>query len=137
MNKMHKKSQCRQQGVSIILVIFLLAAVGGLVVSLSQLSSTQNINSSFSARSAQTYFAAQAGLDYAIARINGGFGCGGVGNFILDGYDIFVTCGSTGPFDEGGSVAFNVIRLDVTASQGGFNVPDATNRRVRATVRFP
>lgn len=127
----------KQQGISVILVIFILAVIGGLVISLSQISSTLNINSSYAARGTQSYFIAQAGLDYAISRINAGVGCGGVTDFVLDGYDVFVNCAATGPFDEGGAVPFNVFRLDVTASRGNFSVPDVANRRVRATVRFP
>jgi hypothetical protein len=137
MRKIDRQISYKQKGISIVLVMFLMAAIGVMAISIGQLSTTQNINSSYSVRGSRTYFAALAGLDYAISRINAGAGCGGIGNFVLDGYDIFVNCASTGPFDEGGVVAFNVFRLDVTASIGGFNVPDASSRQVRATVRFP
>ena len=139
---MNRTRQNKQHGISIVLVLFLLVVVSGLVVSISQLSSTQNINSAYSARGAQAYFAARAGLDYAIARINAGTACGGIGGFTLDGYAISIGCTEVpaGPatYDEGNTASpYNIFVLNVRASRGGFSVPDAVNRRVRATIRFP
>src|SRR5688500_5412230 len=52
----------RQRGISIIIVVFILAVVSMLALSMVRLSSTQHISSLYTWRSAQAYFAARSGL---------------------------------------------------------------------------
>ena len=143
----------RQRGVSLVLVLFLLTVVTVMVVSMANLSTGQHMGSLYSARGAQAYFAARAGVDYAISRINSGAGCAGVGD-LPDiggtGYDVQVTCCQgafdaawncipepMGGFNEGNPVPYSIYSIRSVATDGGFQVPDVVTREVRATIKNP
>lgn len=128
-----------QRGVSLVLVLFILAVVATLVISISNLSGTQHVNSSYSFRNSQAYFAARSGVDYAIARITAGAGCAGVApGLVLADYNITITCAVSGTYNEGDLTAvYSVFSLSALASRGGFQIPDVSNRQVRATLKFP
>jgi len=128
----------RQSGISTLLVIFLLGAVSVMGVAVSMLSTSQHFSAAFSARGAQAWLAARAGLEYAIARITAGAGCAGVDPALtLEGYAVALTCTVTGTFDEGQATSYSVYQLTATASGGSFSAPDVANRRQAATVKFP
>lgn len=128
----------RQNGVSIVLVLFLLTVVTVMVVSMANLSSGQHLNSLYSARGAQAYFAARAGVDYAISRIDSGAGCGGVAaSLTIAGHTVDMTCALAGSFNEGNPAAYNVYSITAVASRGNFLVPDVATREVRATIKNP
>ena len=129
----------RQKGISIVIVIFMLAVLAALVVSLRNIGTTQTFNSAFSARGVQAYFAARSGLDYAIARIAAGAVCGGISSSVsVAGYNVDIGCQLVGNYDEGDpSAPYNVFLITSTASSGGFQAPDVTTRQLRATVKFP
>lgn len=132
------RNRNRQAGVSIVIVLFLLVVVSGLVVSVTQLTGTQHINTLFAHRSAQSYFAARAGLDYAIARVVGGNGCAMNTALTIAGYDVTVSCTAVGPYNEGDAASpYSIYNLAAVASGGSLALPDIANRRVRATVRYP
>lgn len=137
---------CRQRGVSIVLVLFLLTVVVVMVVSMANLSTGQHLGSLYSARGAQAYFAARAGVDYAISRISdpGNLNpdrCDGVNSSLPNiggtGYDVTIDCVLAGSFDEGNPVPFSVYSISAVASGGGFQVPDVATREVRATIKNP
>jgi MSHA biogenesis protein MshP len=127
-----------QRGISIVIVLFLLVVVSGLVISVTQLTGTQHINTVFAYRSSQSYFAARAGLDYAISRVVNGNGCTLDSPLAIAGYNVAVACVLVGTFNEGNAAApYGVYTLTARAGGGGFSLPDAANREVRATVKFP
>ncbi|MBN1378538.1 MAG: hypothetical protein JXA04_04830 [Gammaproteobacteria bacterium] len=135
------KKRCNsnyQSGISIVIVLFLLVVVSGLVISITQLTGTQHINTVFSHRSAQSYFAARAGLDYVISRVVNGNGCVIDSPLAIAGYDVTVSCALVGTYNEGNTAApYSVYSLAARASGGSLSLPDFANRQVRATVRYP
>lgn len=136
---MSRNGTCRKQrGVSIILVLFLLTVLTVMVVSMANLSTGQHMNSLYSARGAQAYFAARAGADYALSRINSGAGCGGVaGSLTITGHAVTLNCVSVGGFNEGNPVPYSMYTITAIASRGGFQAPDVVTREVRATIKYP
>lgn len=129
----------KQKGISIVIVLFLLAVVSGLVISLTRLTGTQHLNTLYSYRGTQAYFAARAGLDYAIARVAGGNACAIDSPLTISGYDVTVTCAQVGPvYNEGNpALPYRVYTLSAWASAGDLLLPNATNRRLQASVRYP
>jgi len=126
----------KQRGISLIIVIFLLAVVSVLTVSMVNLSGTQHISSLYSLRNAQAYFAARAGMEYATALIIGGANCPIASPGTIEGYTVTIdNCSAAGPFNEGNPTSSTIFQLTVTASSGNFQVPDVANRRITATVR--
>jgi MSHA biogenesis protein MshP len=135
-----KMSIKKQRGVSIIVVIFLLAVVSVMALSLMNLSGTQHMSSLYTVQGTQAYFAARSGLEYAIARIVvDGQNCGGIASpFSISGYDVNIACTPAGTYDEGNAAApYNIYRLTATASSGNFQVPNVVNRRITVTVKNP
>lgn len=132
-------SRRKQRGISIVLVLFLLTVVAALAVSMANLSSGQHLNSLYSLRGAQAYFAARAGVDHAISRINSGAGCAGVAaSLTITGHDVSITCVlAANNINEGSPVPYNVYSIRAVASRGTFQVPDVAAREVRATIKNP
>lgn len=127
-----------QRGISIVLVLFLLAVIGVMALSLVKISGTQHMSSTYTYMGTQSYFAARAGLEWAAARAAGGGSCAASATLVAAGRTVTVTCASSGPFDEGDpSSPYFMYQLTATASDGGFQVPDVSNRRVNATVKAP
>lgn len=127
-----------QRGVSVLLVIFLLGAAALLGVAIATLAGTQHFSVAYSARATQAYFAARAGMEYAAARITAGAGCAGVVPALtIEGYAVTITCNVSGTFNEGAATPYSIYDLATTASRGGFAAPDAVNRRLQATLKFP
>lgn len=128
----------RQRGVSIVLVLFLLTVVTVMVVSMANLSTGQHMGSLYAVRGAQAYFAARAGVDHAISRIESGAGCGGVSpSLTITGHDVTINCALAGSFNESNPVSYEVFIVTATASRGGFQVSDVVTRQVRATIKNP
>lgn len=130
------KLDFRQRGVSIVIVLFLLMVVSMLVLSVTRISGTQHMNSTYAFLSAQSYFAARSGLEWGITHVTSGAGCTN-GTVSAAGYDVDVTCSvAGGPYDEGNpSSAYSMYRITATATGGGLAAPDASNRVVTATIR--
>lgn len=128
-----------QRGISIIVVVFILAVVTIMGLSISILSSTQHMSSAYAFRGSQAYFAARAAVDYALARIVGGANCGGISPSInVNGFAVTMVCVAIGPYNEGTPAdSYSIYNITATASSGGFAAPDAVNRQVRASIKFP
>jgi hypothetical protein len=132
----------KQRGISIIIVVFLLAVVSLLTVSIMNLTGTQHINTMYAARGAQGYYAARAGAEVAVAIIAdppGSSGnCGNVtaaSPLAIQGFTVTLGCAVAGPFDEGDPAApYSIYTLTSSASAGDFTVPDAVNRVISVTV---
>jgi MSHA biogenesis protein MshP len=129
----------KQRGISIIIVIFLLAAVSAMALSMMNLSGTQHMSSLYTARGTQAYYAARAGLEYAVDQVVATGVCPANPGPIPGMTDFNVTidnCTPAGPFNEGGP-AYTIYRLTVTARSGSFQAPDVATRQVMATVKVP
>jgi MSHA biogenesis protein MshP len=123
----------KQRGISLMIVIFLLAGVSVMALSMMNLSGTQHINSLYTVRGAQAYFAARSGMEYAIAQVMAGGACA---NQNISGFAVTIACVHAGNYNEGGA-AYDIYRLTTTASDGNFQVPDIANRRLTVTVKVP
>ncbi|HEX5055528.1 MAG TPA: hypothetical protein VFX02_03435 [Gammaproteobacteria bacterium] len=132
----------KQRGISMVIVIFLLAVVSVMTLSMATISGTQHMNSLYTQRAAQAYFAARAGMEYAIARVIAVDACPGNPGAIpgMNEFNVVVACvrspAGVATFNEGGA-AYSIFRLTVTASSGNFAVPDVATRQITATVRRP
>jgi MSHA biogenesis protein MshP len=125
----------RQRGISMVIVIFLLAVVSVMGLSMMKLSGTQQISSLYTLQGAQGYFAARSGMEYAVARLVGGAACA---NQVISGFNVSIACTPAGTYDEGNAASpYTVYRVTVTASSGNFQVPDLINRQITATVKVP
>lgn len=131
--------QKNQRGISLVVVIFLLAVVSVLTLSMMNLSGTQHISSLYTFRGAQAYYAARSGMEYAVARLVAGATCAGVGSpQTVSGFTVDIACAAVGTYDEGNAAApYTVYRLTTTAGDGTFQVPDVANRRLTVTVKVP
>ena len=129
----------QQTGLSVLVVLLLLILLSLFTVSLRTLISTQHMGSAYAAQAAQGYFLARAGVEYAMARITTGGGCGGMlSSLSLQGYSISISCTAAGPYDEGNPLAaYSVYTLSASASSGNFQAPNVVNRSVRASIKFP
>ncbi len=142
MNQRNKLSG-KQKGVSIIIVLFLLLVVSGLLISLTQLTASQKLNTASAYIGAQSYFAAHAGLGYAIARVASGNGCAIDSPVTIamqppDSFNVFITCVLVGTYNEGNAAApYSVYQLSSRVSTGAPALPGLSNRQIRATVHFP
>ena len=108
----------RQRGFAAIAAIFLLvvlAALGGFMLSFSnaqQLTSAQDVQGS------RAYWAAHAGLEWALASVDATSVCPGAAPTPIEGFTIVVTCPEPQVYNEGGQVR-TIFRLQATASRGG------------------
>lgn len=129
----------KQSGLSFMLVVFILAAVAVLGLSISVISGTQHFTGTYTYRGSQAYFSARAGVEYALARIASGIACAGVSPSIsVNGFTVAVSCSAMGPFDEGVVAdSYSIYNITATASRGGFTAPDAATRQVRASIKYP
>lgn len=128
----------RQQGMSIIFIVFILVVLSALASLVSQISGSQEFTSVYAQRGAQAYFAARAGMDYAVSRLTTGSGCAGVdGNITALNFSVAISCVVSGSYNEGSASNYDVYTVTVTASSGNFAAPDVSNRRIQATVKYP
>lgn len=136
----------QQRGISVMVVIFLLAVVSMMTVSLLTLSGTQHISSLYAQRAAQAYFAAHGGIEHALDLLEAG-GVGACGNITINpamgmagGFTVNILCTQISPvagFNEGNPAAYHIFRLTATASSGNFDIPEVANRRITVTVKVP
>jgi MSHA biogenesis protein MshP len=128
----------KQRGISLIVVVFLLAGVSVLALSMMNLSGTQQISSMYTIRSTQAYFAARSGMEYAIDRVTAA-ACGGITSpQTISGFTVTITCTPSGPFDEGNpALPYTIYRLTTTATGGTLQVPEPVNRQITVTFKNP
>ena len=122
---------------------FLLLVVSGLLLALTQLTASQKLNTAYAYVGSKSYFAAHAGLGYAIARVAGGNGCAIDSPVTIamqppDSISVFISCVLVGTYDEGNAASpYSVYQLSSRVSTGTPPLPGISNRQVRATVHYP
>ena len=86
-----------QQGISLIVILVLLAVISVMGLSMANLSVNQQLTSLYSANNAQGILSARAGLNYAAARIAKGQACSGVdSSLVIQGHQVSLGCTQTG-----------------------------------------
>lgn len=122
----------RQRGFSLIAAVFVIA-IAMLIVLAAVLTLSARQRSTVQALEAsRALFAAQSGLEVAIARSLGG-GCTAVPpSFAFEGFTVNLSCTPT-PVDEAPD-NYSIFTLTATAQRGRFSDHTFISRRVRATV---
>jgi type II secretory pathway component PulK len=127
-----------QSGIALFTAVFLIAAVGVLAISVSAISSQQQIATVQSLEQTQAYYAARARLDLEIAEVlNGSGDCGATdGEEAIAGFTTRVDADDdcTKADVEEGSRQYNIYTLRVSASRGDGEVGTLVQRTVRAQV---
>lgn len=120
--------------VAAIFLLVVLAALGAFMVTFSN---TQHLTSAQDVQGSRAYWAARAGVDWAIGSISAAPAACPVSPvpFNVDGFALAVTCGLTS-YDEGG-VSKRVFRITSTATAGGaVGTLGRVERSLSATVEY-
>lgn len=131
---MNNVTQHQSQGFILVTVLFLIAVIAVMAVTMSTTSSVQNFTTVYSLQQARAFFAAKSGLDYGIQRAVSAGACTNSG-ITLPGIDFNVTvsCVSV-PVNEPGSPA-TVYTISSTATTGTLGDVGYVTRTVRAIVQ--
>lgn len=123
-----------QRGFSLVAAIFLLVVLAALGAFMVTFSNTQHLTSAQDVQGSRAYWAARAGVEWAVSKIKTSSGCAGPPASI-DGFTLSVTCNSQA-YDEGGATR-TVFRItSVASSGGGVGSLGRIERSVSATVEF-
>lgn len=133
MNIPHRHSS---RGFILITVLFLIAVIAVMVVTMSTTTSVQNLTTTYSLQQARAYAAARSGLDYAIQRaVSVGECLAGPAALTLPGiyFTVNTNCTSTAGINEAGNIS-TVYQIVSTATTGTFGSVGYVTRIVRASV---
>lgn len=125
-------TRCRHSGFSLVAALFVIVAV--MLAAVAMVSTTLSRSSStvLSLRASQTLYAAQGGLQIAIAQVLAG-GCAAVSASVeLDGISVDLTC-TASAIDEGAST-YAAYALQARAYQGSLADNSFVSRRLQAMV---
>ncbi len=127
-----------QQGFSIVTAIFILVVLGLLAGYMVKLSGVQTSTFNAVLQGARAYQAAKAGIEWSIARINNGGGCGDVNaqtamSFSgLNGFSVRLTCSSQ-DYSEGDQNPV-VYRINALGSFGSYSDSGYVAREMEITL---
>ena len=123
----------RQRGFSLVAAVFVIAIALLIVLAAVLTLSARNRSTVQALESSRALFAAQSGVDIAIARSLGG-GCTAVPpSVVIEGFTVTLACSSPLPVDEAPDV-YQIYTLTAVAQRGSFASNTFISRRVRATV---
>lgn len=96
-----KQLRSSSRGVAAISALFLLVVLAALGAFMITFSNTQQLTSAQDVRGTQAYWAARAGLDWAIPQVIANNSCpAATSTFVVDSYTVQTTC-ATSSFNEG------------------------------------
>lgn len=128
----------KQNGISLVAVIFIITVLALAVVFMQRLSNVGVATNTLGIQGARAWQAAQAGAEWGVYRVING-GCPAASsNFnltetALNGFSVQVDCSSDTFTEQGATVT--LYRLDVIATYGTVGVtPDFASRRISLTV---
>lgn len=123
----------RQRGFSLVAAVFVIAIALLIVLAAVLTLSARNRSTVQALEASRALFAAQSGVDIAIARSLGG-GCTAVPPSVdIEGFTVTLGCSSPPPVDEAPDV-YQIYTLTAVAQRGRFSDNTFISRRVRATV---
>ncbi len=138
-NQMKSRPVCPSgsRGFILVTVLFLIAVIAIIAVSMSTTSSVQNFTTVYSLQQARAFFAAKSGLDYGIDRAVTANVCTNA-TISLPGvnFNVVVNCASEPGINEAGNIS-TVFNLSATASTGSLGDPGFVTRTVRSSVSNP
>ena len=136
MSKRDRHCGLVQRGFAAVAAVFVLVLLAGLGAFLVTFSNTQQINSAQDLQGSRAYWAARAGLEWALALTKSSGACPGASTaFNIDTGAIFsltVSC-SVLPYSEGAATV-NVFSLKSVASQGTVGSAGYVERSVSAAL---
>ena len=121
-----------QKGFSLVAAIFLIAIALLIVLAAALTMSARSRSTVQALEASRALFAAQSGIDVAVARSLGG-GCGAVpASITVEGFTVNLSCVPV-TADEAPDT-YEIYTLTAVASSGSFSSNTFVSRRVRATV---
>lgn len=112
-----KKLPFQSRGVAVISAIFLLVVLAALGAFMITFSNTQQLTSAQDVRGTQAYWAARAGLDWAIPQVIASNSCPtATSTFVVNAYTVQTTC-AISSFNEGVTATF--VNINSLACQPG------------------
>lgn len=127
----------KQRGFTMVAAIFLLVTLAALGAFMLTFSSTQHLTSAQDIQGSRAYWAARAGLEWALGSIKATPACPTAPSpFNVEGFSLAVTCASQG-YAEGGATKTIFRITSVATSGGGVGSLGYIERSVSATVEFP
>jgi MSHA biogenesis protein MshP len=115
--------------IAAVFLVVILAALGAFMVSFSN---TQHLTAAQDIQGSRAYWAARAGLEWAIAS-TGPAACGATTPTPpVDGFTLTITCSAT-PYTDGG-VTLTVFQFTSVASSGTAGTPGRVERNVSASL---
>jgi len=126
----------RQQGITLIGAIFVLIIVSLLGQYLITIAGVQRQTSLLALQSARAYQAANAGIEWNIAKVVSSHSCpaSAPSNFSgLTGFTVTTTCVNLGGFDENGNIT-TVYQLNATAQFGSYGQADYVSRKMEVII---
>jgi len=122
----------RQRGFSLIAAIFVIAIALLIVLAAALTLSARSRSTVQALEASRALFAAQSGIEVAIARSLGG-GCAAVpASVVVEGFSVVLGCAATAADER--PAAYTIYALTAEASTGRFSDSTFISRRVRATV---
>jgi len=110
-------SLSKSRGVAVISAIFLLVVLAALGAFMVTFSNTQQLTSAQDVRGTQAYWAARAGLDWAIPQVIANNSCpAALSTFTVNNFEVQTSC-DTSSFNEG--VTATLINITALACQPG------------------
>lgn len=125
-------NRSRNTGVALFTVIFLIVVLASLGITVTLITTTQQVSSAQALEATRAYYAARARLEQEIDIAVGGGGCSGNGDQTTQGFTTTFTCSSVA-VQEGGA-SYNVVTMTVTAHRGSRDAGTRVRRVVRAQV---
>ena len=125
----------RQRGLSLVGAVFLIVVLAALGAYIVTVTSVQHRIPALGIQGARAWFAALAGLEWAIVQEQATTACDTDGaSFDVEGFTVEVECdGMGGPFQEGSGAPYELVRLTVTATRASGE--DQVRRTVTAVVK--
>jgi MSHA biogenesis protein MshP len=132
-----KRMRLSQRGFTMVAAIFLLVTLAALGAFMLTFSSTQHLTSAQDVQGSRAYWAARAGLEWAISSAKAApAACPAVPSpFNVDGFSLAVTCARQ-DYAEGGASRAMFSITSMATSGGVVGSPGYIERSVSATVEF-
>ncbi len=131
-----KNPATNQRGFTLVNAIFILVVLAALGAFMVTLSGVQSRTPVFALQGAGAYQAAQAGMEWGIARAAAG-SCAASTTFTVEGFSVTVGCTTSAlPIVEG-TLSYHVYDLSSRASLGSYGSTGFVSRRVDARVTGP
>lgn len=124
-----------QRGFAIVAAIFLLVVLSALGAFMLTISGSQQITSAQDMQGTRAYWAAKAGIQWAASRINTTAACA-ASTFVLDGFNITVTCTSHNYTESTTAKTIYWIESTATTGAGGVGGISYAERVVNAFIEF-